>query len=727
MADIKIGDTTVSVSDDSLLTRSTLSKIAAGSISLSGRMQQSIQGVDFHSASLGAQFATPKIPLDSSASLTISAGTNCTLTRYTAKDGALFGSSPTVPKVAIGAGEYWLSFGLQSTLNAQATGPVAPGFCVSLKLGSAIKLTEYTKFSADHAPLPTFGEAIGTTLSNFGLLRSASDLRQQKTGTIRASDISGTVTVSGSYSLPISVNQLALSESLVPFKVQVSPALAVKAGGSVAVTGDYSVICWRSSDTEAVLALMKKQGTTLTATFTAGAGLVVDANSTDLLETFFKAVAPGADLKESGIAGNDARCGEINKVLTDSISRTFSISINAGCSAAFSDEAALMYSIDLNEGDSTATDKALNSAVAGNWSLLSALPNAKELRNIVGDSRETKSVVSVNLLGIYNYESVADFIRSSQVVHDPTTGSVTITDKATAGRITVASSPLHADTEKLRTVVDEATIATAAFGLASGKLSSQFQIKQSLLIYQDKMSTGDLRKKLRLATAIDELTAAQLAAIQMDRPRHVLIDAGQSFEGDRIFRLFFSDTKTYTPHTPDELILIGRRTLAALLDPSEPSDARRIAVLLGNDAWKTMDDAGGKPPSDSPGSYTDWYTVKFWANAMSNAAGPLKAVLLALQGLPAGADPSTDPALTKSRKALRAKLGDVTHKLHDPFDPGWPIAVMYALAGRNTGAALKATWNGVQVLPAAHAIPPAIVSFAKAIATQAVSESNESE
>lgn len=718
------GSADIAIGDGSLVAGS-LTQISSATVRIVAELPHRIGDANFQSATLSAGYQSPKIALDAAMSLTMKAGANCTLTRYTAKDQALLGMDPTVPEIDIGQDDYWLSFALQTTLELGGADALGSGFGVSLKFGSALKLTGYSLFSPAAGALPTLGEAIGATLTDFGLCVSASDIRRQKPGTARASDISGTVTVSGSYSLPMAVNQLALAEALVPFKFSVNPALSVKVGGSVALTGDFSVLCWRASKTQAVLALMKKQGTTLTATFNAGAGLGAAVGGGDLIEDFFNAVAPGIDLATSGILKGDARYKAINGVLTDSVSRAFSISVNGACAATFSDQAALVYAIDLPEeadgARTAATDAALDAALSGDWSQLNTLRDAQERLNVTATTSEDKFTLSVNLLGLFNYESMADFVSDSKIVYDAENASITIADTHTARRITTASTSYLADADKLRKVLYEATLATAAYKLASGKFAADFKMNQSMLISRARLSTADLRKALRLAVLIGEATSAQLDAIPMAKPSHVRIEASQDLLNDQLLGIFLADPKHGTPHAVSEVTHLGRRTLAALLDPANPVDARRIEVLNSDSLWQDMDASGGKPPAGSPDSYDDWYDVTFWANDIHDVARPLQAVLEALPQVPAGSDPAQDKNFMKKRDILRKAIGEMADHTHAAFEMGWPIAVMFALSGGNTGATLKATWNGTPHLPLPGAVFSPPVASAKTLATGSAS------
>src|SRR5208283_2819727 len=98
---------------------------------------------------------------------------------------------------------------------------------------------------------------------------------------------------------------------------------------------------------------------------------------------------------------------------------SLSLSLNATCSASLTDEAAVAYSIKLNDGDVKKTDSALAAALGGDWSALASLPNATPLRNILRDTDKFEHKVVINLLGIYNAQSVGQFVKSCTILHDP--------------------------------------------------------------------------------------------------------------------------------------------------------------------------------------------------------------------------------------------------------------------------------------------------------------------
>jgi hypothetical protein len=716
MAGITIGDLTgnaqVEVDNSSLAGKSQLSSLISSTTTFVKELPKTIDQAQFQSATLTATFKSPSISLDTQRTLTVQAGVNSELTRYTTKDTPLLGSDPTVPEIDIGANDYWVSFELDGTLQVSAAQKSASGFGVSITGASTLKLSIYQLFNAT-PKYPTLEDAIGQTLNLFALVSSATDLRNQKVGTVLVADQSGTFTVSGTYSFPMSLNQLALAGAVVPFKINLNPSLSVSVGGSVAVTGELAVRSWRTSNTQLILGLFKQKSSTLTSTFSASAGLAANAGNTDLVQAFFQAIDPGVNL-QNVLPQTDPRYTTINNVLQTSITQGLNISINASDAATFGDESALVYAVDLS-ANQAATDNALNAAIEGDWTLIAQLPNAKELKNVVGTNHENKFTFSINLLGIFDYQSVEDFVRKCTVLHNGD-GSITITDQATATSIAVASMPYLADPKKLRKVFYQCLTPTLAYSVAGATKTVSVDVGQSLFLFYATTNTAQLEKDLLLAVAIGELTQSQLQSIQISNPKpsHVVISASQDIKGIQALNMFFADPTTFTARDLDSLKAMGKQVLASLLDPNDPVDQRRVAILNNPAIWNQMDN--NQFPPDSPASYSDWYVVTFWANAIHDTASPLANALQALAQVPVGTDPSTDNNFTNARKKLVKAMSEVARDTQAPFEDGWPIAIMYKLAGGGTGASMTASWDSQTHIPLSQQLVMQPNALAKRIA-----------
>ena len=309
-------------------------------------------------------------------------------------------------------------------------------------------------------------------------------------------------------------------------------------------------------------------------------------------------------------------------------------------------------------------------------------------------TRESGWRASLNLLGIYNCASAAEFVRQSTILHNLEDGAITITDKETAKRIAVSTAPFRADDEKLRKVLDESFLATAGYSAAGVKVFSgpALRVGQTLSIYKARTDSQDARKNLRLGTALQLVSEAEISAVALETEfKYFRLQARTSFEGENALRLFFSDTGARTFHDEKALKLLGRRVLAGLLDPGNAADHARLLVLDSDAIWAEMD--AQQFPAGSRASYSDWYDITFWAHAIAAVGPRLKAVLAAAE-VAGSADPAKDPRFMAARDALAKTLAEVTHKTAAAFEKGWPIAVMFALSDGRAPAAFAVAWDG---------------------------------
>src|SRR5581483_149246 len=306
---------------------------------------------------------------------------------------------------------------------------------------------------------------------------------------------------------------------------------------------------------------------------------------------------------------------------------------------------------------------------------------ARELRNVLIATHESAGKTSLNLLGIYDWASMHDFVRQCRILHDAEDGTVTITDKETAQRIAVASAPFAAQDDKLRSVLEEAFLATLAYTTAdsSAGFRPSIQATQSLLFYKERADYTALHKALLLGVALNLLTIDDLNRIARDKHfRYFRLAAKASFAGDNALRLFFSDVSARTAYQLPELKRLGRQVLASLLDKNQPADNTRWQILTSDTAWAEMEQQ--KFPPESPASYSDWYDITFWARSIATVAHALKTVLETADAHNQG-DPTKNPSFMTQRTALAKAVAAVTRDTKAAFEKGWPLAVMFTLSG----------------------------------------------
>ena len=245
----------------------------------------------------------------------------------------------------------------------------------------------------------------------------------------------------------------------------------------------------------------------MTASLTAGAGIGLDAGSTDIIAAFFGAVLPGVDLKAAGITGDAAET--LKPVLKDSIDRSLAISLNLACSATFSDEALVNYSIDLTAGDQIQTDLAIAAALKGDWTALDVLSNARVLRNAMRTTQEYKHKIPINLLGFYNALTVEDYVKSCTILRDDN-GQITIVDKSKASHISVASMPYLAAPDRLQRALSESFLTTVSYAAGLGhSLRTDLSVSQSYFHYQQKAARTDMNGEIRIGEGLGLIAAGR--------------------------------------------------------------------------------------------------------------------------------------------------------------------------------------------------------------------------
>jgi hypothetical protein len=687
------GSTEIDLSSSSLVGQGQLTVLSSAT-AVRAALPKLVNDQTFKSAHFTSAFEKSKIPLKGN-TVDVKASVNSTLCLARKADSPLFGHDDYDPVIIASEGECWASFELDTLLDTSIAVPLPQGFGVSFEASTAPQFATYIRIPGSEAANLTLEQAITRVLNAFSILDSSDDILSIPPDAIYTSDLSGTVKVGGSWCLPLAVNQLSLADAELPFNqdIAVSPALTVKVKGDIAVTGEFSVRFRRSAANRLTIGLYKKKGTTFEASFIASAGLGANLGKTDLIEAFFDAVAPGVDF--SSLQPGDSE--KFQKVLKDSLDRSLTISLNAACSAAFSDEPAFVYELDVT-APNQATRDAIAGVLRGDWSGISGLPNAKKIRSVITETVETKYSLNVNLLGLYNYRSVDDFVRSMQVIKNHEDGSVVITDSLTAKQIVTASTPLAADPDRLRGALYEAFLATATYkALNAGTgVAATFGTSQDYLLYEDSMGYRDALKELNAGEVLGVMPPSVKSHYLASGPKvhHARFAASCAYDNDHVLRFYFSDVPALKPRTAGDLKKIGRKVLAALLDPQDSVDHDRIGALKSDQKWAEMD---ANPAQILPPFYSDWTLITWWASAIADV-GPILADTIRYAKTVVG-DPTADKTFMEKRAALAQALDAATHETHAVFEKGFPICVMATLAGLNPGPTppppvFEAAWDG---------------------------------
>jgi hypothetical protein len=707
MSTIKITDVVgasadLQIRDDSPLAKAKLTQLISTAKSLLADFDKPVDQTDIGTVALGVQLSTPSSLIDGIPDLTVSGGINCDLAVLTSADKVLFPSDGFAPTIPILVNQSWVGVTVDVNLGASLSA-AADGFGIAVQAGAKLALTTFTLIEAAAPPLPLLKDAIVAGLEHFSIAVTAQSLRQQSPGTVNVCDASGSFTLTGSYEVPLSLSAFANANLPFNFSLSVAPSATVKIAGSLAVTGDLLVRSHKLSDVLLHLGVYKKKSSTLSASLVANFGVGVEAGGTEILGAVLNAALPAVDVSKTGIPADTAKA--LNGVIKDSLDRSIALGLNATCSASTTHEAAILYEIRLDQGDQGNTDLAVKSALRGDWTLLEALPNATAIRNIVVETKERKHALSLNLLGFYNSTSVTDYVSKCTVLRDDT-GQLTIIDALQSSRIAATSTPYSADSNKLRLALAQDFITTASYAAVGSKLNLSLTLVQHFLDYSNSMSPQQLRNDVRLGSVLKLFPEGNFDA-DLSRNAsfpHARVGASLKYDNAAVLSIFFSDPATLTARTQDEIEGVGRTAMAALIDPSVPVNAVRIAILKSDAAWSAMDDNGdtanfrflpelqGLTANAVSDVGVDWVSIRWWASSISKVAPNLAKTLRIIDQV--SPDKATaNPDFMRERENLAAVLGAVARNTNAAFVDTWGPAVVSALSGQQNTVVMDVAWD----------------------------------
>jgi hypothetical protein len=521
----------------------------------------------------------------------------------------------------------------------------------------------------------------------------------------------------------MSINPLASAALPFQYQLTVQPATTIQVTGSITLTGEFSTRSYRSAENTLVFGLYKKKQTTFAASFTAGVGVSTDVNGADLLSPVLNAVFGPPNVAVMQLDDEDSV--ELKNALKSSVSQSFSVAMNACCSASVADEAALVYSIDLTEAVDE-TNQAISSALRGDWSAFAGLSNAKEIRNIVREVKERNHHITFNLLGVFNATSIHDYLSSSTILHDGN-GQIVLVNKSEAESISATDTPYAAKPDKLRAALSQDFIATISYGAAAGSANGKlalksFTVRQSYLDFNLKPAPQDLRKYILLGRAlgipVENSWDAFLQSNAKLASAKCYIDVQYGI--DQVLQIFYADPVRRVARTQAELDQIGRNTKIALLDRTSGTDSARAMALSSPTIWQAMLDSGnpnnfalidglaGLPSATVGAISADYIDIAWWSDAMQRIPAKLTAVLNALD-TSTTANPLLDLAFMARQKELQAVLSGITAKTKSAFGDGWGLAVIQACAA-GTGSAQMDLSCGSQIAHYEEGSPIAAVA-----------------
>ena len=673
--------------------------------SLAGALKQSLFSAGQQPVSLQLQFQEGlNLSGTSGPSITIGAGVSQHV-GINSKFGStllpdLFGSP-----IAVQAGEAWLSLGLNGTVSSGSLGKQG-NFKFGLDLGTVLSAEYYRRFQAN-AEHPTLGEALGEVLSDMTFPASVEDLLAMRTGDLSIVSGTGTLKISGSVAVAVSANPLASpSLPIVNQSATLQASASVTASASLTLSGTYQMRVRRLSENRVELGYYRKKGAQWSVSLSASARISASAGKTDYLAKLLASLTgqPEVDVAKLLTAGlSQGQIERIQEEVARGIDHSVAASLTLELSQLDAEEAAFRYQIDL-QGLTDNSREALEFALAGDLSKLaqweaSGAPGITQLRSALRNIRDRKASFKLNLIGLLNFSSVFDLLKKSEIVFEPQTGELTISETVSGTRIGALTTP--AAEQKLRKVRFDSLLMTSAYR-ASRSVSMGISSSGTHFVFNQQTSPQIL------ATYLNQVLAVGLKS-SVDSGPHL-----NAFTGPSTFllRVEFSDRACQAmflnaaaqPRPLSNFENLGRHAMADLLPAGETdSSQERRGVLLNAGLWAQLKEAG--PPSferilPAPARKpvplevikTDFVAVTWWAESMASTAEKLFAVSQFVQT----ADPSSlsnNPRFEDLRNALQQHVAALV--AHSGMQFGLP----FGLVALYRAAAPFATADSLIVLP----------------------------
>ncbi|HEV2495477.1 MAG TPA: hypothetical protein VG204_20665 [Terriglobia bacterium] len=655
-----------------------------------------LQDFPVESGSLSLTFQDPVALGTGATELTVGAGASGTLAVC---KGSLFADDPFGEPVPVSPGQAYLSMGIKASLSADSTRGDELTF--GLAGGTQVSFSNYRLFPADTAVVAALSE----TLGQFSIPAGIEDLQALTPGTLATVDGAGTLKFAATANLLSWVNPLAtVSAPVLPGALKITAGASIEAGASVEFSGNYQVRVQKLSSSMVRLGYYKEQDADFTLSVSARFGVSAGVGNFELISTVLSAISadPSADTAELKSAGlNDEQIGAIAAAIQAAVERRLELAITTELSVASQERAAaFLFEIDLGDLDA-ASRQALQDALTGDLSRLteredSLPPGIRLVRSILTSIHESKHTLKVNLLGIYNYLSISRLMLQGTILYEPTSGDLVITDAANAQRIRSSSANYTADSDKLRAVLAESFLITAAYRGTQLVVQAP-ELRSSYWYFELQAHTNGqtMRGNLDVPQAL-----GMISEPDKQRILGVIDDFGRSTfyaetaYDDNLTTALFLD-QAGRPRAEDEYDIIGRQALACLIHPDD-TDAFRLSPLQDDSLWRQMRDAGpaalntvlpNLPSAQIAVIATDYVVIRWWSQAMHGMAEKLAEVRAFFAQNPSP-DPN-DSRLQHLRRNLATHMVSVADNTREEFGHPWGLLAMDQAAAGRSGATVR--------------------------------------
>jgi Clostripain family len=637
------------------------------------------------------------VPVGKSGELSIGGGASVAVGIHPS-GGTMFAASDLQAPVTVPNGTTYASLTVEALLKAGLAGTkgqISFGF----DAGTALRYAYFHPFdSVGH--VENVGSAVKTMLAAAVFPADAEDLARLSVGAYASLAGEGELSFNVQAAMSSTTNLLATPGLPLVGTVALTQGATVTVDAAWTASGEFELRLSKPSSSQVRLAFHRRRGRSLNVSVKALAGVALEIRGKDLLATLMKAISsnPEADLLTLVDAGlDDEKIVAIQDAIAASIDRSLTIAAQLQASALREDESLFAYDIDLNRLDD-AGKAAINEALHGRLDQIGDAASAaggavRLVASAAKQLRERKTTWRINLLGILNVARVVDLVREGTVTFDPASGALTAADKISARRIQVKTRPLESDTEKLRRVLFESLMVTAAYQ-ASRALGSGVSLTAEQMYVEQRGRTkrSDLDDHYRALIALSlcdeaERDARLGAETEFGNSTWVVQNHLDPAACDALF--LDADGR---PHSMEHYERIGRAALLTLIPANDPARSYRRFALASDGIWSQVRNLGMDIDQGLPGHIRhdalklgvvrgDVFTLIWWARAMSRAANELVAMRKFLGSRNATAL-AADDAFLKARTKLADALSRVVATTEARFDDPWDVLAMDAAAAR---------------------------------------------
>ena len=680
-----------------------LSKLKFGELKFADLANVPLDQAPLNALATGITFSQP-IAVGGHSELKIEAGVSGGVRVLSSKDEELFDPAVYGDPIPITANQCYVAIDAAAKFASEFSA-AAGDLSFGLSGGSSLGFSTYRLFEkAGNTPFPLWLEALKESIANFVIPRDVDDIARMSRGSVATVEGSGSLKVAGEVELLSAINPLASVNLPEPVgTLQLSSGGSIKVGASFEISGAFQIRVHKTGADKATFGIYREKGKEVSVKAAASIGVSVAVGDFKPLEPLLKALSsnPDADLEKLKEQLNEGQVEAIKKVVEAGISRKLELALALELTSQSTSTAAFLFEVDLSRLDATGRE-ALHEALGGNLKKLPLqqenLPKGIRLaRTIFTEVKKKKHALKFNLLGIYNFISVSTLILKGRVMFEPATGELVITDTATAQRISASSLNFAADGEKLRKVLAETVLLSAAYRCSKLVLQQpKLQIAHSAFELHTKTDRTAMKNNLEVFEALGLMSAAEKNEILSTTTQfgRTTLYSETAYDDRLVDQLFLRDGKG-RPQTDYENA--GRKALTLLVQTGEAAQERRLPAT--DDAlWKQMTEAGQPSfgsidklrnlPATTLGAITsDYSVIMWWAKSMSELGAALAEIRAFISNNP-NADPNAEP-FKGLRKKLASELKEVAANTKSEFGDPWGLVAMDQASGRQAAASVR--------------------------------------